>query len=346
MFEALPEYAAQGGIAEDPEWKKFHPIVLPESYADKERKPDTKLPEYQIGTDVQSFLRRWRVVVEEHIKCGVIRSHVRLFDKLALSLLACDWSDTYIPACNQHVPVLLSQLLTFYGGESASLTAWNALQCLAPGQEVPEVMKAFELHAPKVLQSEASPSKLAELFVSKLPTEYTFSLTAQGFGNYLEAGQRALTVYNAIRRGAQLSVAAHAPTVVPPQTPPLPLAQPPYLPPGQSPPQHVVHPPPPTYGGGEPMDWEARLERLEGQVARGGRLGGAGGGGTGGGRGGRGASCYNCGLPGHMARDCRRTPPAPTFSGTLCYNCGRPGHFARDCRAPPRNSSGGGRNRY
>ncbi len=269
-FESLPEYVAQGGIAEHPEWKKFHPIVSPESYADKERKPDTKLPKYQIGTDVRSFLRRWKVVVEEHIKCGVIRSHVRLFDKLALSLLACDWSDTYIPACNQRVPVLISQLLMFYGGESASLTAWNALQGLAPGQDVPTVVKSFEQFAPQVLQSEASPSKLAELFVSKLPQEYTFSLCAQEFGTFLEAAQHALRMHNAIRRGAQLSqVASQMPAVVavPPQTS---LAQPPCMPPQQ----HVVHPPPPNYAGGEPMDWEARLERLEGQVARGGRLGG------------------------------------------------------------------------
>jgi hypothetical protein len=270
------------------------------------------------------------------VSCASVRQAGLVFVGVRLS-------ETYIPACNQRVPVLISQLLMFYGGESALLTAWNALQGLAPGQDVPTVVKSFEQFAPQVLQSEASPSKLAELFVSKLPQEYTFSLCAQGFSTFMEAAQHALRMHNAIRRGAQLSVAAHAPTVVPPQTP-LPLAQPPYLPPGQSPPQHVVHPPPPTYGGDEPMDWEARLERLENQVTRGGRPRGFGGGGGHGYNsfgGGRGVTCHKCGTPGHFARDCRRNTPAPPSSATItCYNCGKPGHFARECRAPHNNSGG------
>eukprot|EP00735_Rhodelphis_limneticus_P012714 TRINITY_DN6048_c0_g1::TRINITY_DN6048_c0_g1_i1::g.25630::m.25630 TRINITY_DN6048_c0_g1::TRINITY_DN6048_c0_g1_i1::g.25630 ORF type:complete len:419 (+),score=6.79,sp/Q6AUG0/U2AFB_ORYSJ/64.13/1e-83,zf-CCHC/PF00098.18/2.7e-08,zf-CCHC/PF00098.18/3.3e-07,zf-CCCH/PF00642.19/2.4e-06,zf-CCCH/PF00642.19/7.2e-05,RRM_5/PF13893.1/1e-10,RRM_1/PF00076.17/2.6e+03,RRM_1/PF00076.17/1.2e-08,RRM_6/PF14259.1/0.00018,RRM_6/PF14259.1/8.9e+03,DUF1777/PF08648.7/0.00049,Nup35_RRM_2/PF14605.1/0.0017,zf-CCHC_3/PF13917.1/4. len=39
-------------------------------------------------------------------------------------------------------------------------------------------------------------------------------------------------------------------------------------------------------------------------------------------------SCYNCGEPGHIARDCRRSPRDPR----ACYNCGDIGHFSRDCR--------------
>ena len=103
VFESLPHYVAAGGVAEHPEWKKFHPVVETVSYSDEKCKPDKKLPEYEIGTDVRRFLRRWKSVAEEHIKCRAIPSHRRLFDMLALSLLSCDWSDTYIPACDLRV---------------------------------------------------------------------------------------------------------------------------------------------------------------------------------------------------------------------------------------------------
>ncbi|XXG40319.1 hypothetical protein AAC387_Pa01g1065 [Persea americana] len=89
----------------------------------------------------------------------------------------------------------------------------------------------------------------------------------------------------------------------------------------------------------------------EGSSVQGDRRGGGGGGGGYGGGGGRGGggrssyggggSCYSCGEPGHMARDCYQGGGGSGGrnggggggggGGGNCYNCGEQGHFAREC---------------
>ena len=43
--------------------------------------------------------------------------------------------------------------------------------------------------------------------------------------------------------------------------------------------------------------------------------------------------CYNCGMLGYMARDCR-APKNNHRLEVICHNCGKRGHLAKDCRAP------------
>ena len=43
--------------------------------------------------------------------------------------------------------------------------------------------------------------------------------------------------------------------------------------------------------------------------------------------------CFNCGKPGHIARNCQNTSLNTHLNTGSCYNCGKLGHMAKDCRS-------------
>ena len=361
-FEVPPQFVAAPTVSEHPEWENFFPTCSRAVFVKTPGKirPSKQLPDYKSGDDVRVFLRDFRDIARDHMKLGYVPNTSRLFDMYAMAIMSLGWSDSNIPAFEGSVPRLICKLLHAYGGENVSLSSFNMLQALAPGHEVPYVIEVFDQHALKVLPSEASASKLAELFVSKLDTQFGFLLCQETYGSWLEPAQKALVMQNNLVRGRQLRAAAAA--VQPSQTPSAPVSLPdgftqgaqplqPPPPPGQT--TGLGHPPPhhfpqnyPTYQQQpEPMDLDvlkeqvAALDRkVDRAFSRGDtRVNNRGGGGgvyTARRDGGRAVDnmCTKCGKFGHVTREC--------LSHITCFNCQKPGHYARDCRSPPRNGGG------
>lgn len=305
-FLTVPAYPHGATVGEHAEWRLFYPVSNKFTAVPSKIRPDVSFPSYKRGADVRVFLRAWKHVCCTHMLHGYLPDTTHLFFSLSNAIIALDWGESYIPKCHEQVPCLISRLLVSFGGNNQSLEAYQRLQALAPNAPVTSVLSAFEEHAPKVLEKEASKASLASLFISKIEEAIGLHLCTREFEDFQAASEEALKIHNSRVRSRALGVPCTVSSGVPSTN------------------SATAAKPDPSS-----MDWTAAVGELQASVnALSSRVASAKGGqgrqGMAGARQGKGpgrgkVQCYNCSGFGHFADQCpsdRKPPPAASPSSS------------------------------